>query len=520
MNWLLAACFSLLFGVASLKIIECVPNFSEGRRKEVIDAIANAARGVDGITVLDCESDANHNRMVLTFIGSPDSVKRAALEASAVAVKLIDLTKHSGEHPRMGAVDVVPFVPLRDSSVEECVLLANEFADEYSKRFNVPVFLYESSARSPSRKDLAKVREGQFEGLRELLGKDPSKDPDYGPKKIHPTAGATAVGARQILIAYNINLGTKDVSIAKKIAHRIRERDGGLSNVKALGFELGDREMSQVSMNLTDYTVTSILKAYDAVSKISKELNVPIVESEIVGLVPLAAISEAGSERLRLVNFSPGQIIENKLLDVAMRKADDERDFSKFSLEEFVSKMSSKDPTPGGGTASAYAGALASSLVAMVCRLTIGKKGYESVDSRMTLVLKEAEECTTKLMDLGNKDSQAYDRVSKALGLPKDSEYEKSSRRVEMKEALKEATEVPSETMLTSFHVFELAKEVLKFGNTNASSDAETAVELSRAAVRGAWSNVRINLETLKDEPEFVKSKFRSLENILASVTA
>lgn len=457
--------------------------------------------------------------MVLTFVGAPEAVKEAALASSAVAVKLIDLTKHSGEHPRMGAVDVVPFVPLREATLEECIELANEFALEYSKRFNVPVFLYESAARTPERKDLAKVREGQFEGLRELIGKDTSKDPDYGPRKIHPTAGATAVGARQILIAYNVNLGTKEVSIAKKIAHKIRERDGGLPALKALGFELRDKGMVQVSMNLTNYNLTSVLKAFDQVLESAKEFDVPVVESEIVGLVPLAALTEAASARLRLANFSPGQIIENKLLDVTMERSGQlEEGFSKLTLTEFAARIASKEPTPGGGTAAAYAGVLSSSLVAMVCRLTLGKKGYESHDARMAQILQEVDECASKLLDLANLDSSAYLKVSKAIGLPKNTDEEKVSRRLEIKSALKEATRVPSETMLTSLKVLQLAKEVLKNGNQNAKSDAQTAVELARAAARGSWSNVKTNLEGLTDEPEFVKHISEKLEPFLSEI--
>ena len=208
------------------QIVECVPNFSEGRRKEVIEAITEAARRVPGVTILDCESDKNHNRMVLTFVGTPEAVKNGALEASSKAMDLIDLTKHTGEHPRMGAVDVVPFVPLKDITMEECVEIANSFGEEFAKRFNVPVFLYEAAARKEERRNLASVREGQFEGLRELIGKDPSRVPDYGPNRIHPTAGATAVGARPILIAYNVDLATNDLTVAKKIAHSVRERDG------------------------------------------------------------------------------------------------------------------------------------------------------------------------------------------------------------------------------------------------------------------------------------------------------
>jgi glutamate formiminotransferase / formiminotetrahydrofolate cyclodeaminase len=497
-----------------MKIVECVPNFSEGRRKEVIEAIRNAADRVEGVTVLDCESDPNHNRMVLTFVGSPLAVKNAALESSAEAIKFIDLRTHKGEHPRMGAVDVVPFVPLREVTMDECVLLANEFANEYSKRFQVPVFLYEYAARRPERKDLAKVREGQFEGLRELIGKDPTKDPDYGPKAIHATAGATAVGARPILIAYNVDLATNDLSIAKKIAHLVRARDGGLPTVKALGFELKDRSIVQVSMNLTDYKVSSISRAFDAVSKHASELGVSVVESEIVGLVPMDALLDAATNYLKLTSFSSNQIVEYRLFNITggIREngthAQEQKiyDFSKMTLADFASSVASKDPTPGGGTVAAYVGVLAASLVVMVCKLTLGKKGYEPAFDRANEILMRAENSREKLQDLANKDSTAYSKVTQALALPKGTDFERYERKKIIDTALKEATEIPAQTMIECVSVLELATEILRIGNKNAISDAETAIELARAAAKGAWSNVKINLDALSYDVQFVQS--------------
>jgi glutamate formiminotransferase/formiminotetrahydrofolate cyclodeaminase len=508
-----------------MKIVECVPNFSEGRRKEVIEAIKNAAASIQGVTILDCESDPNHNRMVLTFVGPPDAVKTATLESSAEAVKHIDLRIHSGEHPRMGAVDVVPFVPLRDVTMEECIALANEFGAEFAERFGIPVFLYEHAARRPERKDLAKVRAGQFEGLRELIGKDPSKDPDYGPKEINPTAGATAVGARPILIAYNVNLGTTDLSVAKRIAHLVRGRDGGLPTVKALGFELKDRSLVQVSMNLTDYKVTSMMKAFDEVSKHAKEFKVPVVESEVVGLVPMDALVSAAINYLKLANFNSNQIIENRLFDIAgevsesptqgLKEIQVVRDFSKSSLAEFALAVSSKDPTPGGGTVAAYVGALAASLVAMVCRLTLGKKRYEANFDRVNEILREAEKSREKLQGLGNEDSVAYSNVSKALALPKNTDDERSQRKSALESALKKATEVPASTMLECERIFEFAREIASIGNKSAISDAQTALELARAAAMSAWSNVKINLEQLSYDIQFVRSINERLQTIV-----
>ncbi len=503
--------------------MECVPNFSEGRLREVIDSIRKAAEAVPGVTILDCENDPSHNRMVLTFVGPPEAVKEAALASSAEAIKSIDLRTHKGEHPRMGAVDVVPFVPIRDVTMEECITLAKEFALEYSKRFNVPVFLYEYAATRPERKDLAKVREGQFEGLRELIGKDPAKDPDYGPKTIHPTAGATAVGARPILIAYNVNLKSSDLSIAKKIAHMVRGRDGGLPTVKALGFELHDRSIVQVSMNITDYKVSSVTRAFEEVSKKAREFGVEVLESEIVGLVPTDALVEAADKYLKLANFSPNQIIENRIFNIAssvMENAPKKSevatsDFMKLSLEDFSASVASKEPVPGGGSVSAYAAALAASLVTMVCRLTLGRKAYELNFDRITQILAEAEDSRLKLLELVNRDSTAYLGVSRALTLPKATEEEKLERSKALNNALKEATETPLETLRKSYAIEKLAREVLEIGNKNARSDAETAVELSRAAAKGALSNVKINLGSLSADKQYVASIKSQLEPMI-----
>jgi glutamate formiminotransferase len=272
-----------------LKLIECVPNFSEGRRKEVIDAIVAEAKS-RSVKVLDIESDADHNRSVLTFVGDPEAVKETALAVSGKAIELIDLNKHQGQHPRMGAVDVVPFIPISDVTMAECVQLTKEFANEFASRFKVPVFLYEQAATRPDRRNLADVRKGEFEGLREEIGKNPDKKPNFGPNAIHPTAGATAVGARQILIAYNVNLGTNNLDVAKKIAKQVRGKDGGLSAVKALGFDLKDRGIVQVSMNMIDYKASQLFKAFELVRTLAEQQGVEVLESEIVGLVPTEAL--------------------------------------------------------------------------------------------------------------------------------------------------------------------------------------------------------------------------------------
>jgi glutamate formiminotransferase len=300
-----------------LGLIECVPNFSEGRKKDVVSKIQHAAETERDAVVLDCHSDPDHNRMVLTLVGSGNAVKNATLSASAKALELIDLRKHAGEHPRIGVVDVVPFVPLEKTSMEECVALSNQFANEFSKRFSIPVFLYGESAKKEDRKKLANIRKGQFETLRNLIGTDQNRVPDYGPSEIHASAGATAVGARRILIAYNVDLASNDLQIAKSIARRLRQSNGGLPEVQALGLRLTRRGLVQVSTNLTDYAKTSIVSVFDAVSKYAEQLNVEVADSEIVGLIPRNALPVDMIDHLKLVHFSKDKIIENRLAELS-----------------------------------------------------------------------------------------------------------------------------------------------------------------------------------------------------------
>ncbi|HEX16839.1 MAG: glutamate formimidoyltransferase [Thermoplasmata archaeon] len=299
-----------------MKIVECVPNFSEGRRKEVIEEIVDQVRKRKDVKLLDYSSDPDHNRTDVTFIGEPQAVKSAALDLAIKCVELIDMNKHKGEHPRMGAIDVVPFIPVYNVTMEECVKLAHEFAKEFSEKTGVPCFMYEEAATRPDRKNLADVRRGEFEGLKEAIGKDPDRVPDYGPNRIHPTAGATAVGARFFLIAFNVNLGTSDIEIAKKIARAVRHSSGGYRYVKAMGFEIKERGIVQVSMNLTNYQKTPIFRVFETIKSEAERYGVPIVGSEIVGLVPLEALVMVADHYLRLENFSIDQVLEKRLLEV------------------------------------------------------------------------------------------------------------------------------------------------------------------------------------------------------------
>jgi glutamate formiminotransferase / formiminotetrahydrofolate cyclodeaminase len=487
-----------------LRLVECVPNFSEGQRKEVIESIADAIRKTPGVTLLDVESNPDHNRSVISFVGEPGPVKEAALAASQKAIELIDLRHHKGEHPRMGAVDVVPFVPLSGVTMENCVSLAQSFGLEFAEKFHVPVFLYEEAATTPERRNLADVREGEFEGLRDKIGTDLAKKPDFGPEKIHPTAGATAVGAREILIAFNVNLGTSDLNIAKKIAHQLRAKDGGLGFVKALGFELKERGIVQVSMNLTNYRKSQVFKAYELVKLFADRFGVPVVGSEIVGLAPMDSLVDSAEFYLRLENFSRDQILESRLFAPKPSTLTDQ------SLAMFSEEVASKKATPGGGSVSAYVGALAAGLLIMVARITLTKKEPPPGAEKLNEVVKEGEALRQRLLRLVIEDTEAFDLVMNAFKLAKD---QPEARKNAIREATIKASEVPFSTLDCSVKVLRLAHEVAEKGSANALSDVITAVSAARAAVEGAASNVLINLASLDDQ-KYVEKISREVDDL------
>ena len=476
-----------------MKLVECVPNFSEGRRREVIDAIVAEARARN-VKVLDIESDADHNRSVLTFVGDPEAVREAALAVSAKAIELIDLNKHQGQHPRMGAVDVIPFIPISDVTMAECVQLTKDFANEYASRFKVPVFLYEEAATRLDRRNLADIRKGEFEGLRTEIGKNPEKKPDFGPNAIHPTAGATAIGARQVLIAYNVNLATNNLDVAKKIAKQVRGKDGGLTAVKALGFELKDRGIVQVSMNMVDYKASQLFKVFELIRTLADSYGVQILESEVVGLVPMEALTDSAQFYLQLRGFNNGQILERKLTEIGGNRLIDE------SLAGFVTEVASDKPVPGGGSVSALAGSLAASLVSMVSRLTLKKPEYEKHSARTNEILTESESLQSALLALVDEDSGTFTELLQAYRLPKETDEEKRRRSEEIQRRLKAAAEVPMRTAQKSARALSIARTLAEFGNENALSDLQTAIHLAHAGVLGALSNVSINLAAMKDE--------------------
>ncbi len=475
-----------------MKLVECVPNFSEGRREEVVNQIVAEITKVPGVKLLDKEMDPDHNRSVITFVAPPEAAVEAAFNATKKAAELIDLNKHKGAHPRIGATDVIPFVPLKDITVEECVELAHKLAKRIADELNIPVYLYEEAATRPERKDLAWIRKGEFEGLREAIKTDPDRKPDYGPSELHPTAGATVVGVRKFLIAYNVNLGTNDLKIAKKIARRVRAKHGGLSAVKALGFELPNRGIVQVSMNLVDFEKSPVYLAFELVKLLAERYGVPVIGSEIVGLIPQKALTQVADFYLRLEDFKDDQILENKL-------------GYDNPVEEFVTELSLPTPTPGGGAASALSLALSYALLSMVAGLTLKSKKYEGAWDIAKEVQNRAYAGIKKALELMKEDTEAFNEVMESFKLPKNTEEEKKARKEAIQKALKKATDVPLRTMEAAFDTTGDLKALLEHGNKNAISDVGVAALQARAAYDGAKMNVLINLGSIKDE-EFVKS--------------
>lgn len=473
------------------RIVECVPNFSEGRRPEVLDAIVGAIAEVEGIRVLGKEMDADHNRAVVTFVGEPEQVKMAAFAGCAKAAELIDLNQHEGQHPRIGANDVIPFIPISGVSIEECIELVRELGQEIAEKLGIPIYLYEKSATRPERENLAVVRAGQFEGLRNVIETDPARRPDFGEAKIHPTAGATAIGVRDFLIAYNVYLGTNNLEIAKKIAKRIRFRDGGFRFVKANGFAIRERGCVQVSMNLTNYKGTPMHDAFEYVKREAARYGISVTDSEIVGLVPLEAMLNTAEYYLQLDNFSHEQVLENKLWGGGSAES---------VPTMFIDEVASKSPAPGGGSVAALAGALAAALGSMVCRLTVGRKKYADVSEELAEALRQTERFRSKLTSAIEADARAFDAVMVAMKLPKETPEEIEHREKAMQDAYRGATEVPLSVMEEVRSLLGYLKPIAAKGNINSASDVGVGALMARAACEGANLNVEINLSSISDE--------------------
>jgi glutamate formiminotransferase/formiminotetrahydrofolate cyclodeaminase len=522
-----------------MKLVECVPNFSEGRDREKIKAITQEIERTPEVKLLDVDPGESTNRTVVTFIGSPEGVREAAFRAIRKAAEFIDMRQHKGAHSRIGATDVCPFVPVSGVTMDDCVQLARDLGGRVARELGIPVYLYEEAAQNPERRNLANIRTGEYEGLAEKL-KDPQWAPDFGGPAFNPTAGATVIGAREFLIAYNINLNTRDRRLAHEIALNLREsgrarrdaegriiRDargktvtlpGRFPQVKAVGWYIEDYGIAQISINFTNYKTSPVHLVFDEAVKEAEKLGLRVTGSELVGLIPKEALLMAGRYYLEKQGKSPGvpeeeavrmAVLSLGLSDVAPfdpEKKIIENQFKeggpsllKLDLREFADELSLDSPTPGGGSAAALCGALSASLSAMVANLTVGKKGYEEAAGEMREAALKAQKLKDELLAAVDEDTQAFNKVMEALGLPKGSEEQLKEKEAALERATKEATVVPLGVLEKCRALLELAGLVARKGNKNSLSDAGVAGLLAEAAAGGAFYNVKINLPGLRD---------------------
>jgi len=492
------------------KLVECIPNFSEARRPEVIDQIVSAITSVDEVHLLDRSSDMDHNRTVLTFAGPPHAVEDAAYRAIKTAAELIDMNKHIGEHPRMGATDVCPFVPLTDVSMDECVAIAKRLGQRVGNELGIPVYLYEEAASHPDRADLAAIRKGEYEGIKEEIESNPDRKPDFGPSKLGP-AGATVIGARRYLIAYNVYLTSDNVEIAKKIAKTIRHSSGGLRYVKALGLLVEGR--AQVSMNLTDYRKTPLALVVETIRREAQRYGVSIHHSELVGLIPQEALVDSAVWYTQLDAFDKHQILESRLYAGFASNGTQ-------NCPSFIDELAAPTPTPGGGSAAAFSAAMGAGLVAMVAGLTIGKKKYADVEAQMQAVRVHAEKLREELTYAVDDDAGAFEAVMGAYRLPKDTPEEKAARKNSIQSATLNAAHVPLHVAEDAIKVMELALMCVESANVNAISDAAVGATMAKAGLTAAGYNVRINVESLPEPSagEQYLSQIRELETQAAEL--
>lgn len=475
------------------RLVECVPNFSEGRDKAKVQAVVDAAKSA-GATILDVETDADHHRCVLSFVGVPEVCVEACFRVAKKAGELIDLNMHKGEHPRMGAVDVIPFIPVAGVTIEDCVALAKTLAERIGRELAIPVYLYDQAAQRPERKDLAAVRKGQFEGLKDLIGKDESRRPDFGPNHIHPTAGAVAVGARRQIVNFNLNLDTADMVAGKDIAKRLRASGGGLPAVRGKEIELAARKQVQISTVLTDYKTSSMRRVIDEASRLAAEHGAKVKTTEIVGLLPREALVDFALETLHLENFNPDiQILENRLEAVgALGGAKDWR----AAGRDVAEALSNTDATPGGGSAAAVSAAMGCGLGQMAVGITLKSKKLDPA-KRPELERAHAAlgEFRARFDALAGDDAQAFDLFMAAMSLPKDD----ATRVEKMQNALRHAAEVPLKTAQQSAGALAVARAAAPLAGAAVASDMNCAMHLLKAAALCAAENVRINLGGIKD---------------------
>ncbi len=539
-----------------MKIVECVPNFSEGRDKEKIKTITDEIAKTKGVTLLDVDPGEATNRTVVTFVGAPEGVKEAAFRAIKKASEVLDMSKHKGAHSRMGATDVCPFVPVAGVTMEDCVKIANEVGDRVARELSIPVYLYEEAATKPERRNLAVVREGEYEGLPEKL-KDPEWKPDYGEPVFNKKLGATIIGAREFLIAYNINLNTRERKLAHEIALNIREqgrvkrdekgkiiRDengktvkipGKLKEVKGVGWYIDEYGIAQVSVNLTNYKITPLYKLFEECRKEARKLGLRVTGSELVGLIPKEAMLQTGRYYLEKQGKCPGvpdeELIRTAVISLGMDQLypfkpeekiieyaiAEKQELLSMNLREFSNELSTDSPAPGGGSVAALSGALGSALSSMVANLTYGKKEYRKANRRMKNLALQAQVLKDEFIDLIEKDAEAFNNVMSAMRLKKKTEEEKKKRDEAIEEATKKATLVPLEIMKKSEGILDLAAVAEKKGNQNSVSDAGVAAIMADAACEGGYLNVIINLGNIKDE-EFKKSIKAEVDGLLKRV--
>lgn len=505
------------------KLVECVPNFSEGRNQEIIDAIAESIRNTPGCSLLDVDPGKSTNRTVYTFVGSPEAVVEGALNSARTARKLIDMKKHTGEHPRMGAMDVCPFVPVSNVTMEECVQCANEFAKRASSELRIPIYLYEEASKVDYRKKLPQIREGEYEGLAEKIIK-PEWKPDYGPAEFVPEWGATVTGARFFLIAYNVNiLGTKEQ--AHRIALNIREAGRGvdspgrLKEVKAIGWWVDEYNLAQISINLTNYKITPPHIAFEECVKDAKELNIAVLGSELVGLIPLEAMLMAADyyiekenlfviderqkiklavERLGLNSISKFEP-KSRIIEYMIEEAPNEP-LASLTLRGFIESVAARSSAPGGGSASAAIAAIGAGLGCMVAQLTYGVKKFEHLDKKMREIIPPLYNATKRLIPMIDADTNAFNDYLDAIRLPKDTPEQKAIRDEAMEKGLKKAIDVPLSTMKIGNSAWDMMVEIAKYGNIASKSDIEVGAKSLETGIWGAYKNVLINMPKIKDE--------------------
>jgi glutamate formiminotransferase/formiminotetrahydrofolate cyclodeaminase len=473
-------------------LVECVPNFSEGRDKGKVDAIVDAMK-VDGVYLLDRESDFDHNRSVITLVGEREAIQEAAIRGVGKAAELIDLNFHEGAHPRMGAADVVPFIPIEGVTIEDCVAMARHVGEEIWKRFQIPVYLYEAAATKPERQNLENIRRGQFEGIRAEIATNAARRPDFGEARVHPTAGATVVGARKFLIAYNVFLNTPDVDIAKKVAKAVRFSNGGMRFVKGAGFLV--RGLAQVSMNLTDFEQTPVHRVFEMVKREAARYGAAPVSSEIVGLIPKKALEAAAEWFLQVESFDSSLILENRLAAVMSGKM--AVGGLRAGVEPFIEQLAAPTATPGGGSAAAAAAAMAAGLAAMVASMSRGKKAYLQYEAELSAAIGRLGPLREELKAAIDADAESYNAVMKAY---KQAKTEPGNGDALIDASLKLATGVPLNVAEKAYEVAQITQSLFAISNPNMKSDLTTAEALARAAITGALANVEINLSSLKDQ--------------------